>query len=534
MRQTISRPTFTRQAAAELVATIPHWHHRFEIYPGVMTPGSYDPNGLWSMLELEGRCQGARVLDIGASDGFFTQKIDDFGGDVTAVDFRSKASHGFGVMEKLLGKEFNYEHSNIFELNERRLGKFEIVLLLGVLYHLPDMMRALHKVRSLCDGTLLLETHSDNEFCKGFSAARYFKAATLAGDFTNFWSPNTQCVLDMLYDAGFDVVRHEAWTDRLLVEALVSKDPNRMHKMEVAYGFIGDKDPGGPVALAVNGAGSDALSAAAPLKPPAVVPASTDPLPIPPFEMRQLVGPTDESAFDNATGDSILEVPDSQFAAVLDFGCGCGRLARQLIQQRVRPLRYLGFDLHPGMIRWCQQNLAPRASGFEFRHHDVENAYFNPGEGKPPLLPMPAEDGAFSLVIALSVFTHTTQAHAEYYLKEVVRVLQPGGMLAASFFLFEKRYFPMMQDFQNALYINIEDPWNAVIFDREWLQTSLRNLGLGVVRAIPPGVRGFQWLLHIRRLSAGGPVIQIPEDHAPFGRMPPPIPVMDPRNVGAA
>ena len=130
-----------------------------------------------------------------------------------------------------------------------------------------------------------------------------------------------------------------------------------------------------------------------------------DPLPIPPFEMRQLVGPTDEAAFDNPTGDPILSVPDRYFDAVLDFGCGCGRLARQMTQQRTRPRRYLGFDLHPGMVRWCQQNIAPRSPGFEFRHHDVENKYFNPGAGKPPLLPMPAEDGSFSLIVALSVFT---------------------------------------------------------------------------------------------------------------------------------
>jgi ubiquinone/menaquinone biosynthesis C-methylase UbiE len=44
---------------------------------------------------------------------------------------------------------------------------------------------------------------------------------------------------------------------------------------------------------------------------------------------------------------------------------------------------------------------------------------------------MPAEDGAFSLVIALSVFTHTTQAHAEYYLREITRVMRPEGTLVA-------------------------------------------------------------------------------------------------------
>ena len=135
------------------------------------------------------------------------------------------------------------------------------------------------------------------------------------------------------------------------------------------------------------------------------------PLPIPPFEMRQLVGPTDEAAFDNASGDPILEVPESQFDAVLDFGCGCGRLARQMIQQRARPRRYVGFDLHAGMVRWCQEKLAPRAHGFEFLHHDVDNQSFNPGSGKPAVLPMPVEDAAFSLVIAaISLYPHDAAA----------------------------------------------------------------------------------------------------------------------------
>jgi SAM-dependent methyltransferase len=255
-------------------------------------------------------------------------------------------------------------------------------------------------------------------------------------------------------------------------------------------------------------------------------------LPLPPFEMRQLVGPTDESAYENLNGEPIFNVPEERFDSVLDFGCGCGRLARQMIHQRPRPRRYVGFDLHAGMIRWCRNNLAPHAPGFIFLHHDVHNSSFNPGKGKPPLRPMPVEDRSVSLLIALSVFTHTIEPHAEYYLSEAARALRVDGELVASFFLFEKAFFPMMHDFQNALYINIDDPWNAVIFDREWLERSLRALGLGVVRVEPPSVRGFQWLLHIRRISAGEPILPLPDDHAPIGRVPAPI-VRDPSTIGS-
>jgi tRNA (mo5U34)-methyltransferase len=173
-------------------------------------------------------------LDIGASDGFYTRKMDMLGGKVTAVDFRSKEAHG----RSFTAKSFVTKHCNIYDINVDEAGQSDLVLFLGVLYHLPDMIRAFHKVRSLCRSTLLLETHSDNDFCKDIPAARYYKAASLAGDITNFWSPNAACVLDVLHDAGFDVVRHETWGDRLLVEAVVSDDPARSWKMDIAYGRL--------------------------------------------------------------------------------------------------------------------------------------------------------------------------------------------------------------------------------------------------------------------------------------------------------
>ena len=224
--------------AQQLVDSVPHWQHRFEIYPGVVTPGSYDPAFLWDKLRLEGRCENRRIMDIGASDGYFTLRMSRLGAAVTAADFRAKSAHGFGVMEQITERDIPYKHVNIYDIDVREVGQFDTVLFLGVLYHLPDMMRAFHKLRTLCTDTLLLETHSDNDFCTGHSAARYFKAESLAGDITNFWSPNTQCVLDMLHDAGFDVVRHDAWTDRLFVEATVSKDVRRAYKMDVAYGRL--------------------------------------------------------------------------------------------------------------------------------------------------------------------------------------------------------------------------------------------------------------------------------------------------------
>jgi SAM-dependent methyltransferase len=172
------------------------------------------------------------------------------------------------------------------------------------------------------------------------------------------------------------------------------------------------------------------------------------------------------------------------------------------------------------MIAWDNKNLAPRLPGFTFVHSDVFNPGFNPDPSLPHTAPFPAEDGAVSLLLALSVFTHLTQDQAPSYLDEVRRVLRPNGVLLASFFLFEKAHFPMMQEFQNALYINDSDPTNAVIFDRQWLLGELdaRELRIRAVR--PPSLRGYHWELEI---VPGRGSVELPADEAPFGHMPPPV-----------
>lgn len=246
-------------------------------------------------------------------------------------------------------------------------------------------------------------------------------------------------------------------------------------------------------------------------------------LPIPPRKMRELVGELDAAAWDNADGGLVHpDLPESAYRSVFDFGCGCGRIARQLIQQRARPRRYLGIDLHRGMIEWCRENLSPTAPEFEFVHHDVFSRGLNPG-GAQEIAPFPAADGEFTLVEAWSIFTHLTEKQAEFYLGEVARILHPEGLVRSTWFLFDKREFPMMQDFQNALYINDVDPSNAVIFDREWLRRAAANEGFAISSVTQPEVRGFQWVVVMTPIRPGILEADFPPDDALIGRNPPPL-----------
>ena len=231
----------TLTEAQALVAKVPHWHHTFEIYPGLVTPGSYDPQFLLDMIGLPANLSGKRVLDVGTSDGFFAIKLAQRGAEVVAIDYRNKEEHGFHITELLnLDVKIDYRRMNVYAIEPKMLGEFDIVLFLGVLYHLPDMISVLHLLRQCCRGSLFVETHSENDFCPDISAARYYRAATLANDHTNFWAPNRLCVLDMLYDTNFDTIRDQAWGQRLFVEAKsIVADTFRRQKMQLGYGLLG-------------------------------------------------------------------------------------------------------------------------------------------------------------------------------------------------------------------------------------------------------------------------------------------------------
>ena len=94
------RLEMTLDEARTLVASVPHWHHRFEILPGVVTPGIYDPSFLLEKMALPANLSGRSVLDIGPSDGYFCLNFRRRGARVVAVDYRPKHLHGFAVMER--------------------------------------------------------------------------------------------------------------------------------------------------------------------------------------------------------------------------------------------------------------------------------------------------------------------------------------------------------------------------------------------------------------------------------------------------
>lgn len=235
-------------------------------------------------------------------------------------------------------------------------------------------------------------------------------------------------------------------------------------------------------------------------------------LPVPPPEFRAMVGPQDQQDYDNPTGAPIYpELPPNAYRSVFDFGCGCGRLARQLIQQEPRPRRYMGVDPNRDMVQWASANLSPRAPGFEFLHHDVYSPGYSPNNSLRLSAPLPMEDGGATLFIAHSVFTHLSQDQAAYYLSELRRILAKDGIALTTWFFFDAASTPFLQRGPYALYADPFDFAAAVIFDRRWFLAAVQQLGLAVRRTVPPRVPGHQWAVWLERRTADS------VDHFPTG-----------------
>jgi SAM-dependent methyltransferase len=122
--------------------------------------------------------------------------------------------------------------------------------------------------------------------------------------------------------------------------------------------------------------------------------------------------------------------------AVLDVGCGSGRMALPLTGYLTREGHYAGFDISRKAIAWCQENISRAHPNFDFEVADIQNSLYNP-KGKYRSLDFcfPYQDASFDVVFLTSVFTHMFPPDVEHYVDEIVRVLKPGGRCLTTFFL---------------------------------------------------------------------------------------------------
>jgi tRNA (mo5U34)-methyltransferase len=226
------------------IAAVSHWYHPIEVRPGIITPGANEARTVLEMLDLPADCRGMRALDLGTRDGFFAFELERRGAEVVAIDYMAMAHSGFAVAAEILGSRVTYLQRNLYELAAAELGTFDIVLFLGMLYHLPDPLGALRVVRNLTRQQMYLETLvlDFGDEMDEVPLMRFFAGSSWAGDPTNYWGPNVRCVEDMLGETEFATRRVVRTGDRCLFTCEATSSPAAAYYMEIA---TGRRVPGG-------------------------------------------------------------------------------------------------------------------------------------------------------------------------------------------------------------------------------------------------------------------------------------------------
>lgn len=233
-----------RRELRRRLAEIDIWFHALDLGGGIVTgPAVKGTDQLHA--ELERLClpdlRGRTLLDIGAWDGYFTFATERAGARVTAFDRYAwavdwgayqrhahariaegrsvEAAHdlpGVWRPRELPGKRgFDLAHralrsgarpvvGDLMRADPRRLGRHDVVLYLGVLYHITDPFGALRRLARVTGGLAVIETEAISlpppdarPLCE------FFPADELAGDATNWWAPNLAALHGLCRAAGF-------------------------------------------------------------------------------------------------------------------------------------------------------------------------------------------------------------------------------------------------------------------------------------------------------------------------------------------
>jgi tRNA (mo5U34)-methyltransferase len=169
---------------------------------------------------------GKSVLDIGCNAGFYSLEMKRRGAErVLGVDFdeRYLAQARFAAEQR--GVEIEFRQLSVYDVGT--LGeKFDLVIFMGVLYHLRHPLLALDLIREHVAKDLMLfqsmqrgssdamPVAEDYDFWQTEMFARldfpalYFIEHKYAGDPTNWWIPNRACTEAMLRSAGFKIIAH--------------------------------------------------------------------------------------------------------------------------------------------------------------------------------------------------------------------------------------------------------------------------------------------------------------------------------------
>jgi tRNA (mo5U34)-methyltransferase len=223
-----------RSEIDEQIRALGPWFHNLHLPDGTHTnpghPFGDFPAFKWREIapDLPEDLTGWSCLDIGCNAGFYTFELARRGASVLGIDVDEHylrqarwAAGQFGLADRV-----TFEPMQVYDL-ARRTGKFDLVLFMGVLYHLRYPMLGLDLVAEKVGRLMVFQTlttpgeeifeqtsgrdFNDRHLTRdpGWPKMTFFEHG-FAGDPTNWWAPNHAGVTAMLRAAGLRVTKNPA------------------------------------------------------------------------------------------------------------------------------------------------------------------------------------------------------------------------------------------------------------------------------------------------------------------------------------
>lgn len=216
-----------KESIIKEINKVPYWRHRIKLPFGLETLGRIGPE-LIKSINLPKDLSGKSVLDIGTFDGLCAFEAERRNAErVLAIDvWHGKGSDdpewwlqlhtrglGFKIAKKILNSKVESKELSVYALDPKKHGKFDYVLMCGLLYHLRDPLTAIERALSVTKGVLIIESALISIEGINLPIIVFTKKLNQEVHPSNWWEFSQSTIEDMCYVAGASkvVVENVVW-----------------------------------------------------------------------------------------------------------------------------------------------------------------------------------------------------------------------------------------------------------------------------------------------------------------------------------
>ncbi len=213
----------SREEAEEFVKSYSFWYHRVYLGNGVYTLPPTLADHVWARIKpaFPEDLNGASMLDVGCNTGFFSILAKLRGaGRILGIEFLKMFFEQAERIRKIWQMDIEYRLMDAHEIGKID-EQFDLVMFTGILYHLKHPLQVLEDISRCCRDAVVVETEVIPEDPRNVLMARmgplgkieltattkgfmkFYERDELNGDVSNWWVPDTECLLGMLRVAGF-------------------------------------------------------------------------------------------------------------------------------------------------------------------------------------------------------------------------------------------------------------------------------------------------------------------------------------------